>query len=133
MCRCKQPPVDDLNETDCKCLAPIPGCYKDHYDGKCSCECHDCNGGDCDCVLLARLDRPDETKPDWIADHRVRRFVRPVLMRDPQVEIERKKREEDERARSLRTTAPAPASASGKPPKSKSRRHQRPEGVSLDA
>ena len=146
VCRCK-PPVEKLKETDCKCLAPIPDCYMDHYDGKCSCECHDCNGGCCDCVLLARLDRPDLTKPDWIADHRVRRFVRPVLMRDPQVEIEQKKREEDkkettaapgpqveieqkkrEEDKKETTAAPAPAAAptSDKSPRSRSRPHRRP-------
>jgi hypothetical protein len=102
VCRCKPDVV--FKETTCKCVDPELECYKDHYDGKCSCECHDCNGSCCDCVLLARLERPDLTKPDWIADHRVRRFVRPVLMRDPQVEIEHKKREED-------STAAAPASS----------------------
>jgi hypothetical protein len=41
-------------------------------------------------VLLARLDESgdDPDHPAWTPDHRVRRFVRPVLMRDPQVEIE---------------------------------------------
>ena len=91
VCRCK-PGRPLFKETTCKCVDPELPCYKDHYDGKCSCECQDCDGGCCDCVLLARLDRPDLAKPDWIADHRVRRFVRPVLMRDPQVEIEQKKR-----------------------------------------
>lgn len=86
VCRCKPDVV--FKETTCKCVDPELECYKDHYDGKCSCECHDCNGSCCDCVLLARLERPDDTKPDWIADHHVRRFIRPVLMRDPQVEIE---------------------------------------------
>jgi hypothetical protein len=73
-------------------------------------------------VLLARLERPDPAEPDWIADHRVRRFVRPVLMRDPQVEIEHKKREEEYKAAALaQSTAPAAAAlpASSKPPKSK--------------
>ena len=31
----------------------------------------------------------------WKADHRVRRFIRPVLMRDPQVQIEEKRREQE--------------------------------------
>jgi hypothetical protein len=121
VCRCKPDIV--FKETTCKCVDPELPCYKDHYGGKCSCECHDCGGSCCDCVLLARLERPDPAKPDWIADHRVRRFVRPVLMRDPQVEIEHKKREEDKKAVALaKSTAPAPAAtpASSKPPKSKS-------------
>jgi hypothetical protein len=37
-------------------------------------------------VLLVRLDRDEQD--NWTTDHSVRRFVRPVLMRDPQVEIE---------------------------------------------
>jgi hypothetical protein len=102
VCRCKEL-FKDLKETDCKCLAPIhdddfPDCYIDHYEGKC-CECHDCNSGCCDCVLLARLERRDPEKPDWIADHRVRRFVRPVLMRDPQVWIEQKREEDKQKKR----------------------------------
>ena len=122
VCRCK-PPIDEQKDTDCKCLAPIPECYAHHYDGDCGCECHDCNGGCCDCVLLAKLERPDKAKPDWIADHRGRRFVRPVLMRDPQVEIEHKKREEDYKAAAFaKSTAAAQtaAPASSKTTKSKS-------------
>ena len=118
VCRCK-PPSYEQKDSDCKCLAPIPECYAPHYDGDCGCECHDCNGGCCDCVLLARLERPDGEKPDWTADHSVRRFVRPVLMRDPQVEVERKRRkdaeEQDEDTQvtaDARSTAAAPATAS---------------------
>jgi hypothetical protein len=121
VCRCKPDVV--FKDTTCKCVDPGLDCYKDHYDGKCSCECDDCNGSCCDCVLLARLQRPDVAKPDWIADHSVRRFVRPVLMRDPQVEIEQKKKEEDKKAAALaKPMAPAPAAApvSSKPAKSKS-------------
>jgi hypothetical protein len=123
VCRC-EPPVDNLEETDCMCLAPIPDCYEDHYAGRRSCECHDSNGGCCDCVLLARLERRDDTTPDWIADHRVRRFVRPVLMRDPQVWIEqerKKKEEQDAKATTpdQSTTAAATAPARGKPARSR--------------
>lgn len=120
VCRCKPDVV--FKESSCKCVDPALACYKDHYDGKCSCECHDCSGSCCDCVLLAKLERPDKAKPDWIADHRVRRFVRPVLMRDPQVEIEQKKRDEDYQAAALaKNTAAAKAagSASSKTQKSK--------------
>jgi hypothetical protein len=44
----------------------------------------------CDCVLLARIDPivDQAGQRKWPVDHRVRRFVRPVLMRDPQVWIE---------------------------------------------
>jgi hypothetical protein len=69
----------------CWCADPCSPCYEDHYAGECGCECCDC-----ECVVLALLTRqagdPKTGEPDtWKADHRVRRFVRPVLMRDPQV------------------------------------------------
>jgi hypothetical protein len=70
---------------DCKCADPNDPCYHEHYAGKCGChageEC-DCS---CDCILLARLDKPKDSE-QWTADPRVRRFVRPVLMRDPLAE-----------------------------------------------
>jgi hypothetical protein len=34
------------------------------------------------------LKQQDDAEEPWIADHRVRRFIRPVLMRDPQVALE---------------------------------------------
>jgi hypothetical protein len=94
VCGCDEP--EDLPdgtelfiETDCKCVNPDHPCYKDHYEGNCGCDCagkSDCN---CDCILLARLDyHGDNESPYWTADHSVRRFIRPVLMRDPQVEAE---------------------------------------------
>jgi hypothetical protein len=75
-----------LLDQACKCVNPEHKCYVDHYAGKCECNCNDCAGCDCDCVLLARLDESgdDPDHPAWTPDHRVRRFVRPVLMRDPQ-------------------------------------------------
>jgi hypothetical protein len=73
---------------DCSCVEPTDLCYADHYAGRCGCTCGDCSDCDCQCVLLARLDRIDEQQRFWRADHKVRRFIRPVLMRDPQVEIE---------------------------------------------
>jgi hypothetical protein len=71
------------SENDCRCVNPQLAAYKDHYAGNCGCHAgQDCDCS-CDCILLARLDNPyDETKP-WSVDHSVRRFVRPVLMRDP--------------------------------------------------
>jgi len=100
VCGCKDPEdregeIDLLIDTECKCVNPKLECYEDHYNGKCGCncdECSDCNG---QCILLARLDKSenmaskDGGASEWDADHSVRRFIRPVLMRDPQVEIER--------------------------------------------
>lgn len=68
----------------CLCADPKLPCYEDHYEGKCKCSCSQCAECDCECVLLARLDRNPDKPSGWGRDHRVRRFVRPVLMRDPQ-------------------------------------------------
>ncbi len=79
------------DEGDCKCVKPykpVPTCYDKHYDGECGCNCGKCTGCDCQCIVLALLNKPtDETLP-WKTDHSVRSFKRPVLMRDPQVERE---------------------------------------------
>jgi hypothetical protein len=70
----------------CWCADPASACYHDHYMGDCACECCDC-----ECVVLARIvgeregDGKDGDIARWTPDHRVRRYVRPVLMRDPQV------------------------------------------------
>ena len=69
----------------CLCADPTLDCHIDHYAGKCGCNCGDGSDCGCDCILLARLDKKGS---EWTVDHRVRRFIRPVLMRDPQVEIE---------------------------------------------
>lgn len=63
----------------CGCVDPTDPCYLDHYNGVCGCECTD-GDGCCDCIILALLNKDGES---WKPDHRVRRFVRPVLMRDP--------------------------------------------------
>ncbi len=90
-CACGCPEVQNIakppRETACKCVDPEMPCYLDHYAGKCGCTCGDGSECDCDCILLARLDKVDDVQHPWRVDHRVRRFVRPVLMRDPQVEI----------------------------------------------
>ena len=67
-------------------------CHHNHYAGKCPCDCCDC-----DCVILARASKRNG-QDVWDLWHNVRRFVRPVLMRDPQVEIEEKalKKQKDE-------------------------------------
>ncbi len=72
------------NQTDCRCVGPDQLCYEDHYAGKCGCACGECSSCDCKCILLARLYKTKDPKTPWRADHRVRRFIRPVLMRDPQ-------------------------------------------------
>jgi hypothetical protein len=98
VCGCKDPEerdesIDLLIDTECKCVNPNLECYKDHYDGKCGCKCDDCSDCGCKCILLARLERSgNEGNLKWTADHSVRRFIRPVLMRDPQVEIEEEAR-----------------------------------------
>jgi len=107
-CSCPEPspnyPARAL-DTACKCVNPDHPCYVDHYAGKCGCDCEDCTSCDCDCVLLARLDKSgDHDHPVWTPDHRVRRFVRPVLMRDPQVEKEQKEREGKEEKAKGETT-----------------------------
>jgi hypothetical protein len=90
-CQC-EPKLNQAFKSDCKCVDPtLPG-YQDHYDGKCGCNCGACADGpcdcNCDCVLLAQLWRdPDNLKdPDWHTSHAYRRFIRPVLVRDPQIE-----------------------------------------------
>jgi hypothetical protein len=70
-------------DNDCKCADPTRKCYEAHYAGECPCDC--C----CDCVLLAQLNKENEDGDgDWSVDHSVRRFVRPVLMRDPAIEAD---------------------------------------------
>jgi hypothetical protein len=71
------------NEIDCWCADPTSDCYKDHYNGVCGCHCGDCSDCECKCVLLAYAQRQGDTDT-WKVEHKVRRFVRPVLMRDPQ-------------------------------------------------
>ena len=67
--------------TDCQCVEPDSPCYEKHYKGECGCDCTDCKNCDCDCVLLARLEY-DKPTNKWNPKHEVRRFVRPVLMKD---------------------------------------------------
>lgn len=73
----------NANQTDCRCVGPDQTCYEDHYAGKCGCACGECSSCDCKCILLARLYKTSDPNTPWRADHRVRRFIRPVLMRDP--------------------------------------------------
>lgn len=102
-CGCAEPGQNDppqaVPDDKCWCVNPEHPCYKDHYAGKCGCAGEDCGSCGCDCVLLARLDRADDNQgnPTWKADHRVRRFIRPMLMRDPQVQIEEEARQKNEK------------------------------------
>lgn len=69
-------------ETCCDYIAsPKDKCYEKHYQGKCVCDCV------CHCIILAEVELPDKpySDGDLPVDHSVRRFVRPVLMRDPLV------------------------------------------------
>jgi hypothetical protein len=92
------PPTGNEDATgECWCAQPC-GCLKDHYRGDCACECWKP-----ECVVLALLtdiSRADRypvsarkeaaAKPHpWLPNHSVRRFIRPVLMRDPVVFEER--------------------------------------------
>lgn len=75
---------------DCLCADPKLKCYDKHYnDPGCSGSCSpDCN---CEWILLARIEKvatKEDNHYEWQSDHKVRRFVRPVLMRDPQAAID---------------------------------------------
>lgn len=72
-------------KSSCQCVNPKDDCYKDHYAGKCGCNCDDGSSCDCNCVVLARLKQQDNSEQPWEADHSVRRFIRPVLMSDPEI------------------------------------------------
>jgi hypothetical protein len=106
---------EDATAASCPCVGPDNLCYKDHYDGVCGC---DCEGGDgcCDCIVLARIvKKKDGDVTTWTPDHGVRRFIRPVLMRDPIVWREAASKRDAE------TAAAAPIAANvtkrkGKPP-----------------
>jgi hypothetical protein len=68
---------------DCRCADPSLACNEDYRLGTCGCDCADCN---CEWVVLAFLKRRvrDGVAANvWDPNHSVRRFIRPVLMRDP--------------------------------------------------
>jgi hypothetical protein len=74
---------------DPKCIAkassPCDPCYKDHYAGIYDPCCAEC-GNASEWLMLAQLDI--QTDGSWKADHVVRRFIRPLLMVDPQYVID---------------------------------------------
>lgn len=77
-----EPPAEPWPDADTPCLCnqrtAAGACYHSHYEGECPCDCCECEW-----IVLAKatIDDSDE----WQVDHSVRRFVRPVLMRDPLV------------------------------------------------
>jgi hypothetical protein len=102
--------------TDCRCAGSDLGCYKDHYQGNCGCGGGDCSACDCDCILLARLDKDHASeKPNWMADHCVRRFIRPVLMRDPQCKQTERTAAKPEGALRPRVPTPPSVKKTGRP------------------
>jgi hypothetical protein len=74
-------PDQERTKTCCDYIAiPVDGqsCYADHYQGDCACDCG------CECIALARvLVRKNEAADTPYVDHSVRRYIRPVLMKDP--------------------------------------------------
>jgi hypothetical protein len=87
-CGCPEGAEKEVPST-CKCVNTSLPCYQDHYAGKCGCACGECPDCDCEWVVLAQLDyKPNDDPPQWDVDHLFRRFVRPVLMRDPYSESE---------------------------------------------
>lgn len=60
-------------------------CYHAHYQGECPCDCCDCEW----IILAVATQTTNDGQKVWSVDHSVRRFVRPVLMRDPVVADER--------------------------------------------
>ena len=91
-CPPEQAPEPDKSDDTDPCLCnqrtgtygpnnELSACYHKHYQGECSCDCCDCEW-----IILAVATLKNE---EWTVDHSVRRFVRPVLMRDPVVADER--------------------------------------------
>lgn len=79
----EEPPLEPRPDPATSCLCnqrtAENACYGKYYHGDCPCDCCDC-----DWIVLARIWRANDASP-WNVDHSVRRFVRPVLMRDPLV------------------------------------------------
>ena len=120
ICGCPEPPnhseggeskemqqtqLRSMDKFDCvDCANP---CHTHHYAGECGCHCDDCC--ECKCILLARLEKEesgDGENPTWTVDHSVRRFIRPVLMRDPQVKKEKDERKNAQQAAGAQAQQP---------------------------
>jgi hypothetical protein len=83
-CGCDSTTVTTATGTETKSCCdyiatPENQCYESHYHGDCACDCA------CDCIVLAKVDltQSSEEKGMFVVDHSVRRFIRPVLMKDP--------------------------------------------------
>jgi hypothetical protein len=72
--------AQDQGQGSADCVDCTNPCHTNHYAGNCPCDCCDC-----DCVILALASKPNDV---WCVDHSVRRFVRPVLMRDPRRQLD---------------------------------------------
>lgn len=75
----ENPPAGDPDPCLCTHRTGAGACYEPFYNGECACDCCDCEW-----IILAVAKRGTDTTL-WTIDHSVRRFVRPVLMRDPVV------------------------------------------------
>lgn len=92
-CVCGCPDADanvDPTENSCRCANSELKCYEDHYAGRCGFQGDDCDDCECKSIILARLDKPKNPGEHWKTEYRVRRFVRPVLMRDPETIVKEK-------------------------------------------
>jgi hypothetical protein len=82
-----EPPAPTEPHEHCACVDPDSECYRNHYAAICECCCES------EWILLAKVYKgPDPEHPTqtaWFTEHSVRRFVRPVLMRDPRPELDR--------------------------------------------
>jgi hypothetical protein len=112
----QQGPGKEVKENPCKCVTPDQpnwACYEKHYKGECGCNCGKCSGCDCQCIVLAVLKKPAKPADPWKSDHSVRRFIRPVLMLDPQIEKDKQQGEaaDDAKAAELDQEAEAYSAA----------------------
>jgi len=101
-------------KNDLQGAIPVNPCYKAHDAGECGCHGGQKCNCSCSCVLLAQLNKSKTYDQDrnWTIDHGVRRFVRPVLMRDPLAENKPDyKNNEAGAAGTPGTASPAPAPA----------------------
>jgi hypothetical protein len=79
-------------------------CYQDHTDAKCSCHC----GSDAEGVVLAYVKMDTDQNKVTAIDHRVRRFIRPALLRDPWLDKDPKVNTVEKPAAQTSDTKPTP-------------------------